>query len=102
MPAFWDEASGALQLLEGARLHSHMHRQEVLAVWQALLGDAPAPPPDGESAVLPMPAFAAPGGRLACLCILHGDRLHAVELSVVSVGQKKRGTAEQQRALLFQ
>ena len=102
MPAFWDEASGALQLLEGARLHSHMHRQEVLAVRQALLGDAPAQPPPADGAVVPMPAFAVPGGRLAGLCILHGDKLHAVELSVVSVGQRRRGTAEQQRAFLFQ
>ena len=52
--------------------------------------------------ILTFPAFGVSGGRLACVCFLHGDKLHGVEFTVVGVGQRKRGTADQQRALLFQ
>ena len=101
MMQFWDENTGAVQLNEEARLYSHMPRQELLKAYE-MLGEKP---PGGWAAagesIMPFPAFGVPGGRLACVCVLHGDALHAVEFNVVNVGQKKRGTAEQQRALLF-
>ena len=102
MTQFWDENTGAVQLAEGARLYSHMPRQEVLHAQAAVAQGAALPGGLKTEPVIPSPAFAVPGGRLACVCLLHGDALHAVCFTVVSVGQKRRGTAEQQRALLFQ
>ena len=101
MMQFWDENSGAVQLSEDTRLYSHMPRQELLKAY-ASLGEKPTAgyAAEGES-ILPFPSFGVPGGRLACVCVLHGNALHAIEFNVVTVGQKKRGTAEQQRALLF-
>lgn len=99
---FWDENSGAIQLSEDARLYSHMPRQEVLRARAALAADGPLPGGAQGEPVLAFPAFAVPGGRLACVCLMHGDALHAVEFSVVGVSPKKRGSADQQRALLFQ
>lgn len=98
---FWDEDSGAVQLGEDARLYSHMTRQEVLRA-RAALAEGPLPGGAQNEAVLAFPAFAVPGGRLACVCLMHGDALHAVEFSVVGVSPKRRGSADQQRALLFQ
>ena len=99
---FFDENSGEVQLNERARLRAHMPRQELLAARAALAAEgAPVRTPPNEP-ILPFPAFAVPGGRLACVCFLHGDRLHAVDFSVVGVGSRRRGSAEQQRALLFQ
>jgi hypothetical protein len=98
---FWDENSGMLQVSEKAALMPRMTRRELLAVYVQLTGEPPAWAWQAES-VLPLPTFAVPGGRLAGVCFLHGDHLHAVELSVSCVGQRKRGTADQQRALLFE
>ena len=102
MLQFWDEVSGAVQLGDGARLYSHMPRQEVLAAQALLAPDAAALRGMQNESTLPFPAFSVAGGKLACLCQMHGDKLHAVEFTVVNVGAKRRGTADQQRALLFQ
>ena len=99
---FWDETTGAVRLRGDMCLYPHMPRQELLRV-RACLTDAPlAYELETNGAVLPFPAFAVPGGRLACVCVLHGEKLHAVEFWVANVGQRKRGNADQQRALLFQ
>lgn len=98
----WDETSGEVRLSDSARLFAHMSRAELDQACSAISGDsAPAGDPSTDE-IVPFPAFEAPGGRLACVCYLHGGRLHAVELWVAGVGQRKRGTADQQRALLFQ
>ena len=102
MMPFWDENTGAVQLGENARLYAHMPRQELLRAHAALADGAALPAELKTESVIPFPAFAVSGGRLACVCLLHGDRLHAVSFSVAGVGEKRRGTADQQRALLFQ
>ena len=99
---FWDENSGDVRLGEAAALHAHMSRQDLLLALQKLAGDALRAGDWQKRPILAFPPFGVPGGRLACVCFLHGDRLHAAEFSVVSVGLRKRGTADQQRALLFQ
>lgn len=99
---FWDENSGEVRLGDEARLYSHMPRQELLKMLRKLDGGQTFAGELKAEPILPMPAFTVAGGRLACVCFLHGDKLHAVEFSVVAVGQRKRGTADQQRALLFQ
>ncbi len=102
MMQFWDENTGAVLLCEGARLYPHMPRQEVLRAQAVVSGGTALPGDMKTEAIIPFPAFAVVGGRLACVCLMHGDKLHAVSFSVAGVGQKKRGTAEGQRALLFQ
>ena len=99
---FWDENSGEVRLGEAVSLHAHMSRQDMLLALQKLAGDALRTGKLQNESIVAFPTFAVPGGRLACVCFLHGDRLHATEFTVVSVGQRKRGTADQQRALLFQ
>ena len=99
---FWDENSGVVTLGADARLIPHMSRKDTLAALAAL---APFPADfcsETTGSMIPFPAFSVPGGRLACVCLMHGDRLHAVAFSVVAVGLRRRGTADQQRALLFQ
>ena len=98
MLQFWDEVSGAVQLGDGARLYSHMPRQEVLAAQALLAPDAAALRGMQNESTLPFPAFSVAGGKLACLCQMHGDKLHAVEFTVVNVGAKRRGTADQHGA----
>lgn len=98
---FFDETEGTLQLSERASLRAHMSRTELLAARKALSEGAGAVPTLSEP-IIPFPVFSVPGGKLACVCLMHGDRLHAVDFSVVGVGLKRRGTADQQRALLFQ
>ena len=98
----WDENSGEVRLQAQTGLQAHMSRRELLAARTAQGAEAALPAPDAGDMLIPFPAFAVPGGRLACVCQMHGDRLHAVEFTVVGVGQRKRGTADQQRALLFQ
>lgn len=99
---FWDENSGVVQLNDNMPLLPHMDRQALLALYANLTGE-PWPPNIAQNEpILALPAFAVPGGRLACVCLMHGDKLHAAEFTVVNVGQRKRGTADQQRALLFQ
>jgi len=102
MMHFWDEESGAVQLTEHARLYAHMPRSAVFAARRTLMGETPLPKGADGDLLLPLPAFMVEGGKLACVCVMHGDQLHAVEFQVVSVGQRRRGNAEQQRALLFQ
>ena len=100
--SFWDENTGVVTLGADVRLFPHMTRKETLAALAAL---APLPAQfqrETAGAMIPFPAFAVPGGRLACVCLMHGDRLHATTFSVVAVGLRRRGTADQQRALLFQ
>ena len=99
---FWDENSGEVRLTEEACLRSHMPRQELLEAYRKLTGGPLCAGGWQKEPILTFPAFGVPGGRLACVCFLHGDKLHAVEFSVAAVGQRKRGTADQQRALLFQ
>ena len=101
MMPFWDETTGAVQLTESARLAPHMTRQDVLRA-RATFADAAAAGDLKTEAIIPFPAFAVPGGRLACVCLMHGDKLHAVSFWVAGVGQRRRGTADQQRALRFQ
>jgi len=99
---FWDENTGVVTLGADTRLFAHMTRKEITAALAAL---APLPAEFQQvtgGPMIPFPAFAVPGGRLACVCLMHGDRLHAATFSVVAVGNRRRGTAEQQRALLFQ
>ena len=98
---FWDENTGAVQLTADARLYAHMPGEEVHALCAAMVTEAGFYAPPAGEAMVPFPAFSVPGGRLACVCLLHHERLHAVTFHVVGVGQRKRGTAEQQRALLF-
>ena len=102
MIQFLDENTGAVQLCEGARLYPQMTRQEVLRAQAAVSGGAALPGEWKTEAVIPFPAFAVAGGRLACVCLMHSDKLHAVSFSVAGVGQRRRGTADGQRALLFQ
>jgi hypothetical protein len=101
MTLFWDENTGAAQLADGARLYAHMPRQEVLRAFAAVAYAQP-PAEYKTETVIPFPAFAVAGGRLACVCLLHNDKLHAVSFTVAGVGAKRRGNADQQRALLFQ
>ena len=102
MMQFWDENTGAVQLGDDVRLYPHMTRQEVLRAQAAVCGGETRRGEWKTEAVIPFPAFAVAGGRLACVCLMHGDKLHAVSFSVAGVGQKRRGTADSQRALLFQ
>lgn len=102
MAPWWDENSGAVQLSDTVRLTAHMSRAELADAYAALAGTSLSKGGAPNDPIVPFPAFTVPGGRLACVCVLHGDRLHAVAFSVVGVGAKKRGTADQQRALLFQ
>ena len=102
MMHFFDENTGAVQLCDGARLYPQMTRQEVLRAQAAVSGGAALPAEWKTDTAIPFPVFAVAGGRLACVCQMHGDKLHAVCFSVAGVGQKKRGTADGQRALLFQ
>lgn len=99
---FWDENSGEVYLNDSVRLYPHMPRTELLAAYATLCGIPLRETAVLNGSVVTFPAFGVPGGRLACVCLLHGDRLHATDFSVVSVGQRKRGAADQQRALLFQ
>lgn len=99
---FWDENSGEVRLMDDVRLYPHMPRQELLKAYRKL-ADTPSKADDMRAEpILTFPAFGISGGKLACVCILHGDKLHAVEFTVAGVGQRRRGTADQQRALLFQ
>lgn len=99
---FWDENSGEVCLTDDARLYPHMPRQELLKAYRKLAGESSVADDLRAEPILTFPAFGVSGGRLACVCFLHGDKLHGVDFTVVGVGQRKRGTADQQRALLFQ
>ena len=92
--ALWN-AQGSVSFDGGCALRPHMELDELLAA-------LPERPPidDVPDPIVTLPAQTFEGGALAPVCFFHGTRLHAVELTVERVGQK-RGTAEQQRALLF-
>lgn len=99
---FWDENSGAFQLTGSVRLTAHMPENELLQACAGLAEASAAPKERAGGDFVCFPAFAVPGGRLSCVCFLRGGRLHAVEFSVAAVGNRKRATAERQRAFLFQ
>lgn len=95
---FFDEKTGALTFETGLRLIPYMTRKDLLAA----LKEAGGTSRDlGESGILPFPSCPVAGGALAPVCFLQEDRLAAVTLTVVSVGQKTALSAEQQRAFLF-
>jgi len=99
---FWDENSGEVRLMDDTRLYPHMPRQELLKAYRKFTDTSSQKDVLYAEPILTFPAFGVSGGKLACVCFLHGDKLHAIEFTVVGVGQRKRGTADQQRALLFQ
>ena len=93
-----DEKTGALTFETGLRLTPYMTRKDLLAA----LKEAGGTSRDlGESGILPFPPCPAAGGVLAPVCFLREDRLAAITLAAVSVGQKTVLSAEQQRAFLF-
>ena len=93
----WND-DGSVALAEGCTLRPHMSAKELRCV-VARLADAP-PWDESPDPVIPLPSVGWGNGRLAPVCCLHGDRLHAVVFTVVGVGAR-RGTADQQRAYLF-
>lgn len=92
--ALWN-AKGELALGDGLTLRPHMERAALTTALPTLAIDESVADP-----IALLPEQTVEGGALAPVCFFHGARLHAVELTVTRVGQR-RGTAEQQRALLF-
>jgi len=99
---FWEEDSGAVRLSKDARLYPHMPKSELLEACKALAGNAAGADGRADDAAVALPSFSVPGGRLACVCLLRGEKLHAAEFWVTAVGRRKRFTADQQRAFLFE
>jgi hypothetical protein len=99
---FWEEDSGVTWLGKNTRLYPHMPKSELLKICAKLAGNAAEADGRAGGAAVTFPSFAVPGGRLACVCLLRGDRLHAAEFWVAAVGRRRRSTADQQRAFLFE
>lgn len=99
---FWDETSGAVRLTKAARLYPHMPGEQVRGICRSMLGDAQEVDTRADGDIVALPAFNAEGGRMACLCFLRGNQLHAAEFSVLAVGRRKYCTADRQRAFLFE
>jgi hypothetical protein len=95
---FFDPKTGAMALKKGRFFTAHMPLSAALA---ALHGKKGRPAASETKAILPFPAVDAAGGRLAPIAFFEADRLSAVQLTVVAVGQKNKPTAQQQRSYLF-
>ncbi len=99
---FWEEDSGVVWLARNTRLYPHMPKKELLKACANLTGNGAEAEARAGDAAVAFPSFAVPGGRLACVCLLRADRLHAAEFWVSAVGKRRRSTADQQRAFLFE
>lgn len=95
---FFDEEKGTLVFDSGLCLSPRMPLKELARVKGAQGAGAGE---GGKPAIVALPAQQAMGGRFAPLCLVEGGQLRAVTLTVLSIGQRTRPTADQQRAFLF-